>query len=111
MRNFRLSMWNTRVAIALVAMLIGTLIGAGSFALADGSDTVYYACVNSSSGTIHVVGTGDTCKNNEILISWNQQGPQGATGLTGEAGPQGAVGPQGTRRCHRCSGGNWCTGT
>ncbi len=100
MRNVRWSSWNARVAIALVAMLIGALIGAGSFALANGNDTVYYACVNNSSGTIHMANAGDTCKHNETLISWNQQGPQGATGAQGDIGaqgPQGASGAQGAQ--------------
>ncbi len=110
MRNVRWSSWNVRIAIALVAMLIGTLIGAGSFALADGNDTVYYACVNNSSGTIHMADAGESCKNNETLISWNQQGPQGATGAQGEIGPQGPAGTSGEQGAQGPQGPEGATG-
>jgi len=81
-----------RVVVVLVTFVLGTLIGAGSFALADGNNAVYYACVNNSSGTIHVADESKACASNEVRISWNQQGP---TGDTGPQGSQGALGPQG----------------
>ncbi|MCJ7676177.1 MAG: hypothetical protein MUO35_00465, partial [Anaerolineales bacterium] len=46
----------------------------------------YYACVNNSSGTIHMVDAGVKCNNNEQLYQWNQMGPKGDTGATGPAG-------------------------
>jgi len=67
--------------------------------------SVIAACVNNSSGTIHViVRAGETCSNNEIALTWNNVGPQGppgatgptgATGARGPAGPQGPIGPTG----------------
>src|SRR5439155_24170002 len=71
--------------------------GATTFAVVAAASTgVINACVNNSSGTIHVVGSNDTCSStNEVLLSWNQQGPQGATGAKGEPGPQGAKGDSG----------------
>jgi hypothetical protein len=54
-----------------------------------------HACVNISSGTIHMASGPDDCKNNEMYVSWNQEGPQGEQGPAGPTGPQGAVGPQG----------------
>ncbi len=101
MTILRSSTWKMRVVVVLVVFVLGTLIGAGSFAVADGNNAVYYACVNNSSGTIHVADESKVCASNEVRISWNQQGPtgpQGATGAqgpTGEAGVQGDVGPQG----------------
>lgn len=66
-----------------------------SWALAQSEGVVYYACVNNSSGTIKMVGDGEACHNNEMLIQWNQVGPQGPQGPQGEPGPAGEAGPQG----------------
>jgi hypothetical protein len=78
--------------------VVTLLLAAGvTFALAQ-STTTYYACVNNSSGTIHMVEAGETCNNNEILITWNETGPpgpQGEQGDPGPQGPQGETGPQG----------------
>jgi hypothetical protein len=41
---------------------------------AAASTAVIYACVNNSSGTIHVVSSADTCSTNEVALAWNQQG-------------------------------------
>jgi hypothetical protein len=73
-----------------VLVLLLTL-GVG-LALAQGDDVIYYACVNNASGTIKMVSEGENCHNNEILVQWNQTGPQGPQG---EQGPQGLQGPQG----------------
>ena len=97
MRHVRWSSWKLRVALVLGTFVMGSLVGAGSFVLADGNNTVYYACVNNSSGTIHVVDSSDSCKHNETLISWNQQGPQGEAGQQGVAGPQGPEGLPGAQ--------------
>ncbi len=95
MRIARWSSWNLRVALVFVTFVLGSLVGAGTFALANSNDTVYYACVNNSSGTIHVVDSRDSCDRNETLISWNLRGPQGLQGPKGDTGAQGDVGPQG----------------
>lgn len=76
------------------AALVVTLL-AGSSAVAGAAGGVINACVNNGSGAIKIVGPGDTCKNNETLLSWNQQGIQGPQGPTGPQGPQGPAGPQG----------------
>jgi hypothetical protein len=58
--------------------------------------TVIAACVNNSSGTIHViVQAGETCAGNEIALTWNNVGPQGPPGATGPIGLQGPTGPPG----------------
>jgi hypothetical protein len=48
------------------------------------------ACVNNSSGTIHVVAQGAPCASNEILLVWNMVGPQGPQGPQGPIGLTGA---------------------
>jgi hypothetical protein len=57
-----------------------------------------FACVNNSSGTIHIVGQSGSCGSNEMALTWNVVGPigpAGPTGATGPQGPTGATGPQG----------------
>ncbi len=92
----------------LVIGLALALVGASAMTFAAAASTgVIYACVNNSSGTIQVVSAAETCKANEVTLTWNQQGPAGATGpqgvrgdtgqqgATGAAGPQGPAGPPG----------------
>src|SRR3989475_65604 len=83
----------TRVipAIALLAVL---LLLCAAPAHAQSAPTVH-ACVNNSSGTIHIVAATATCSNNEIALAWNVTGPQGPAGPVGPTGPQGPAGPQG----------------
>ena len=78
------------VGLAVVVLAIGT-----TWAWAQGGGVMYYACVNNSSGTIHMVGAGEPCGNNEELVTWNSEGPQGLPGEPGPAGPQGDAGPGG----------------
>ena len=87
---------------ALVIGLALALVGGSAITFAAAASTgVIYACVNNSSGTIHVVGGADTCSMNEVALAWNQQGPKGDAGpqgLKGDPGPQGLkgdTGPQG----------------
>jgi hypothetical protein len=54
-----------------------------------------FACVNNSSGTIHVVASNAACQSNEILLVWNVAGQQGVPGPAGPAGPPGSTGPAG----------------
>jgi hypothetical protein len=87
----------SHIILALAMLLVGVGIGAGAMVGAQ-SNTVYYACVNNSSGTIKMVSATATCSSNEMRVEWNQlgpQGPQGSAGLPGPQGEQGATGPQG----------------
>jgi hypothetical protein len=65
--------------------------------------TIYYGCVNNTTGDIRIVSKSTVCKSTEHKISWDQtgpqgpKGPQGATGPQGPKGPQGATGPQGPK--------------
>ena len=81
-------------AIVVVLTVFATL------AIAQEMSREYYACVNNSSGTIHMVSEGEACNNNERLVHWNEVGPQGPLGEIGPhgpQGPQGEIGPQGPR--------------
>jgi len=84
---------------ALVIGLSLALVGGSAITFAAAASTgVIYACVNNSSGTIHLVGSADTCSTNEVALAWNQQGPKGDTGPQGpkgDTGPQGPAGPAG----------------
>ena len=78
--------WIGGVVVLLLA--VGVTV-----ALAHGSDI--HACVNNTTGKIHIIGEGDSCKNSEYPISWNQVGQQGLPGENGSDGAQGPAGPQG----------------
>src|SRR6516165_7323705 len=54
-----------------------------------------FACVNNSSGTIHIVAQNAPCQSNEISLVWNAVGPQGVPSPAGPAGPAGPIGPIG----------------
>jgi hypothetical protein len=91
------------LATALLAAL-AVMSGSAVAAYADVLPGAIYACVNNSSGTIHISSAGAACASNEVKLGWNSQGIQGiqgpkgdagATGATGLQGPQGDVGPAG----------------
>ena len=67
--------------LVVVGMALAVLVAAATWAGAQGDGVMYYACVNNSSGTIHMVGPADTCGGNEQLVTWNSEGPQGIPGL------------------------------
>lgn len=60
-------------------LLVGAGIGTSAMVFADNGPMTYYACVNESSGAIHMAGANAVCGNHESKISWNQQGPKGLT--------------------------------
>jgi formylglycine-generating enzyme required for sulfatase activity len=67
--------------LVVVGLAVAVLVIAATWAWAQGDGVMYYACVNNASGTIHMVGAGETCANNEELVAWNSEGPQGIPGL------------------------------
>lgn len=81
-----------RTSIFATAFLASSVLAINGAARA--ADQIY-ACVNTSSGEIKLVGQNATCKNNETLVVWNVIGPAGPQGLTGLPGPQGPAGQQG----------------
>jgi hypothetical protein len=73
---------------------------------------VIAACVNNSSGTIHIiVQAGETCASNEIALTWNNVGPQGPPGNTGPTGPVGPAGPAGPTGATGATGATGSPGT
>jgi len=80
------------VATAIVAGTVGTAIAT----IPGTPDNVISGCYSSSNGNLRVIDAqaGETCRNNELAVSWNQKG---AKGDTGPAGPPGAAGPTGPK--------------
>jgi hypothetical protein len=80
----------------LTALTFAAAFTVVSVGLASAVTTgLIYACVNNSSGTIHIVSGDTTCANNEIHLVWNAEGPRGGAGATGATGAQGATGATG----------------
>jgi hypothetical protein len=80
----------------LFSLLIGLIVGAGAtWVHAQTTSPIYYACVNNNKGTIVMIASGQQCKTNETMISWNAVGPQGPQGDQGMVGPQGPKGDPG----------------
>src|SRR5439155_5738276 len=82
------------ILLALVAAL-AFAAGSAVVAYADQAASQIYACVNNSSGTIHVIDAAAACAGNEVKLVWNTQGPQGVKGDTGAQGIQGVKGTDG----------------
>jgi hypothetical protein len=57
--------------------------------------TVITACKSDSNGQIRLVDDASECRNNEVAVTWNSEGPVGPAGATGAAGPAGPAGPAG----------------
>jgi hypothetical protein len=64
-----------------LVLIVAVAIGA-TWVWAQDDGTIYYACVNNSSGTIKVFMEETPCNANEMPISWNQTGPPGPSGLS-----------------------------
>jgi len=64
-----------------LVLIVAVAIGA-TWAWAQDDGTIYYACVNNSSGTIKVFMEPTACNANELPISWNQTGPPGPSGTS-----------------------------
>jgi hypothetical protein len=86
--------WIARILVlaSLVAAFAGVAI-ASPGRLAHGD--VIHACSRSFDGRLRLVGTGFSCRRNEIAVSWNVAGPAGPAGPPGPAGEQGVPGPAG----------------
>jgi Collagen triple helix repeat (20 copies) len=89
-------------SLILLAVGLALAVGAGfAYAAIPDASGVINGCVGGS-GHLRVLDatSGETCKDNETALSWNQRGPQGDKGETGErgpAGPQGEPGPAGEK--------------
>jgi hypothetical protein len=76
----------------MVLPVIGAAFLGGGVAGVEAAGGVINACVNNSSGTIHIVAAGTSCGSNEMPLAWNTQGPPGPPGTPGNTGPQGPAG-------------------
>jgi hypothetical protein len=97
------------LATALLAAL-AVSSGSAIAARAGAAPSEIAACVNSNSGTIKIVGSGETCKGHETLLTWNTQGIQGPQGPQGEPGPQGLKGDTGATGAQGPKGDTGATG-
>jgi len=91
---------------ALCVLSIGGLAYA---AIPGGASGVINACYGANNGQLRVIdtGAGQTCRSNEVALSWDQNGQRGATGPTG---PRGATGPQGPPGARGATGQQGATG-
>ena len=74
----RSSSWLSSILPISVVFLLTSIMSAAPAAGA----TSIYACANSSSGTIHIVGPSASCASNEILLVWNISGTNGTNGTS-----------------------------
>jgi hypothetical protein len=97
-RNRRRALLVGAGVIGVVAVSAGSAV-AGSALLNPVDDAgVIHACANTTNGQVRAVTAGDTCRTNEVALSWSQTGaagPAGPAGATGPTGPAGATGPEG----------------
>lgn len=77
----------SRKIVAVAAILIMTLAGGATWALAHGGDPgLVHACVSSGNGAVRVVEPSERCLKKETPLDWNiqgQPGPQGPAGVLG----------------------------
>ena len=73
-----------RLRVALGAIIGAGTLGAAGIAVASipGQGGVINGCYNKTNGELRVIDSaaGDTCRNHESAIQWNQTGPQGPVG-------------------------------
>jgi len=99
--RFRLTRKRVTLFVGVVALIAaGAAVAVTSNAYTD-ANGVYHGCVGTDSGTLRVLGSGQSCRLNEAAIDWNQAGPkgdqgiQGIQGVKGDKGDTGAQGDQG----------------
>jgi hypothetical protein len=80
-KGHRVRLWAASLIAGLLLLTLG--FTSGVLAVAHDHPTVFFACVNNNSGTIHMTTAGATCPGNEQKISWNQPGSQANPGPTG----------------------------
>ena len=106
-----------RLLLACVGTILVVSVGIAYAAIPD-ANGVINGCYSSGQGQLRVIDTakGETCKNNETAISWNQKGPKGDQGIqgpkgdTGETGATGATGPEGPQGPQGETGATGATG-
>lgn len=79
-------------AVAAIAVLSLPL---AVTALTAPSDDTITACVLDANGDVRIVNSPDDCRQQERVLTWNEEGPQGPVGPQGPQGEQGEQGLQG----------------
>lgn len=63
---------------------------------APGPDGIIRGCYHANGGALRVLtDNAATCRQGELAVQWNQQGPAGPMGPQGDPGPTGPTGPIG----------------
>ena len=85
------------IAIVALVLLLPLVMATGVAASSSTpqASTIYYACVNNTTGALQIVSSTTVCPTGTHKIHWDQQGPQGVQGPTGLTGPQGPKGSTG----------------
>lgn len=69
------------MSMALAAVLVSACLGAFAYAAVNNHTAeVIYACANKTNGQMRLAAGPQNCKNHEVALSWNQEGPQGPPG-------------------------------
>jgi hypothetical protein len=89
--------WLALAAAVALTTMTGTAWATGTIASIVGPDGTINGCYRTDEdkagqkGELRLVTAGEACKNNELPIHWNQQGPKGDQGIRGPEGPAGAA--------------------
>jgi hypothetical protein len=72
-------------------LVVAAGVGVAAAAIPDSNTGIITACYQKQRGMLRVIDAeaGESCRNSERQLSWNQQGPQGPQG---PAGPPGVFG-------------------
>ena len=90
----------TRARIIFAGLVLAIALAGGvAYATIPEASGVINACYRTSlddqKGQLRLVDDPASCRNNELPIHWNQEGPQGIQGIQGIQGLQGIQGIQG----------------
>ena len=91
--------WIGMALASALVLAVGSSVALGAI---PGAGGVISGCFAKTGGDLRVIdaAANNSCKSNELPLSWNQQGiagPQGVQGPVGPAGPQGPAGPAGAQ--------------
>ncbi|MCL1586901.1 MAG: hypothetical protein M3092_00655, partial [Actinomycetia bacterium] len=76
----------------VIAIVVGLVMTAGIAVAQVGDDEVIQACADTKGGDLRLVDTAEDCTKKEVLVAWNQVGPQGSPGIDGTDGTDGIDG-------------------
>jgi hypothetical protein len=92
------------LAVAAAVVALAMLVGGIAWAAIPGPDGTIHACYHvkksgelENDAKLRLIdpGNGDSCKQGEAELVWNQTGAAGPPGPQGPVGPAGPAGPQG----------------